>query len=221
VEVSRPGFPSGGDVSAGATVRAALCKATYADAALWIVARLADGLSHAHEQGILHRDLKPANVLLADDGRPMLLDFSLAVDAAGDAPPGGTLPYMAPEQLEAFLSGARSLDPRSDLYGLGVILFQVLTGRLPYPAREPSPEGIAAAVGDRRLAPANVRLLNLSVPESTAEVVRRLLDRDPAHRFESAAALRADLDARLPHLPPSAAHSSWARRLIGWIGWRP
>lgn len=221
VEVSRSGFPTGGHVGAGAAVRAALCKATYSEAALWIVARLADGLSHAHSQGILHRDLKPANILLADDGRPMLLDFNLAVDSGGDAPPGGTLPYMAPEQLEAFQSSERSLDPRSDLYGLGVILFQILTGRLPYPPREASANGIVAAVADRRLPPASVRLMNLAVPEWTAEVVRRLLDRDPSCRYGSAAALRADLDARLPQLPTTINEPSWTRRLIGWIGWRP
>ncbi len=221
VEVSRPGFPSGGDVATGAAVRTALCRATYSDAALWVIARLADGLAHAHGQGILHRDLKPANVLLADDGRPMLLDFNLAVDAAVDALPGGTLPYMAPEQIDAFVKGTHSPDARSDLYSLGVMLYQMLTGRLPYPPRESSAEGIAAAVAVRRLPPASVRLLNLTVPESTAELVRRLLDRDPSRRFDSASALRADLDARLPHMPPSAAPDGWVRRMIGWIGGRP
>src|SRR5262249_4232643 len=79
---------------------------SYPDAVLWIGSRLADGLAHAHERGILHRDIKPANILLTDEGQPMLLDFNLAHDtklraSAAAAQVGGTLPFMAPEQLQA------------------------------------------------------------------------------------------------------------------------
>src|SRR5262249_45532420 len=80
-------------------------RGSYVDSILWIGERLADGLAHAHERGILHRDLKPANVLLTDDGQPMLLDFNLSADLKGGlcrARVGGTLPYMAPEHLAAF-----------------------------------------------------------------------------------------------------------------------
>src|SRR5207245_2597093 len=98
---------------------------SYVEAVLWVGARLADGLAHAHERGILHRDLKPANVLITDDGQPMLLDFNLAADvkhraSAAAASVGGTLPYMAPEHLEAFRGRQQSVDVRSDLYSLGV-----------------------------------------------------------------------------------------------------
>src|SRR5437763_3618638 len=106
----------------------ALEGSTYIEAVLWIGAGLAAGLAHAHEHGILHRDLKPANVLLTDDGQPMLLDFNLAQDTkqasgASAASVGGTLPYMAPEHLEAFRGADRAVDARSDVYGLGVILY--------------------------------------------------------------------------------------------------
>src|SRR5262249_37149420 len=97
---------------------------SYTNAVLWMGARLADGLAHAHERGILHRDLKPANVLLTDEGQPMLLDFNLSVDAAQEtgAPAalvGGTLPYMAPEHLEALKGSSKPVDARSDIFGLG------------------------------------------------------------------------------------------------------
>src|SRR5262249_7808720 len=110
---------------------------SYVDAILWLGARLAEGLAHAHERGILHRVLKPANGLMADDGQPLLLDFNLAEDiklrsVVSASLVGGTLAYMAPEHLEAFHTGRRSVDARSDLYSLGIILFELLAGRHPF-----------------------------------------------------------------------------------------
>ena len=104
---------------------------------LCLGAQLADGLAHAHARGIVHRDLKPANVLLTDEGRPMLLDFNLSEDTKLRASPeggrmGGTLPYMAPEQIDAFRSRRGVVDGRCDLFALGVILYELLTGRHPF-----------------------------------------------------------------------------------------
>ncbi|MCA9066431.1 MAG: serine/threonine protein kinase, partial [Planctomycetaceae bacterium] len=104
-------------------------------AVLWIIQQIAAGLHHAHSRGILHRDLKPANVLLSEDGQPMLLDFNLAHDrtiqTTMDQIVGGTLAYMSPEQIES-LETFQELDPRSDLYSVGVLLFELLTGSLPF-----------------------------------------------------------------------------------------
>jgi serine/threonine protein kinase len=114
---------------------------SFTDAILWLSARIADGLAHAHEHGVLHRDLKPANILLTNDGQPMLLDFNLASTRsiranAAAAHVGGTLPYMAPEHIAAFRGGKIPPDERSDIYALGVIMFNLLTGRPPFPTRQ-------------------------------------------------------------------------------------
>lgn len=104
-------------------------------AALWIGQHLAEGLQHAHARGILHRDMKPANVLLTEDGQPMIMDFNLAVEQLSehsrDSIAGGALPYMSPEQIAA-IDSFRSLAPSTDIYSMGVILYEMLTGRLPF-----------------------------------------------------------------------------------------
>jgi serine/threonine protein kinase/tetratricopeptide (TPR) repeat protein len=199
---------------------------TYVEAVLTLAMQLADGLAHAHDRGILHRDLKPANVLLADDGRPVLLDFNLAEDvktreAAGRAAVGGTLPYMAPEHMEAFGNRAGRADERCDVYGLGVILFELLTGRRPFPDRKGSPrQTIPVMAADRRQPLPSIRALNRAVSPAVESVVRKCLAPDPAARYQRAADLREDLERHLQHRPlrhapdPSARErvAKWARR---------
>ena len=122
-----------------------------------IVADLAAGLHHAHDRGLVHGDIKPANVLIGDDGVPRLLDFNLSSDASERDRQtlivGGTLPYLAPEQLEALLGG-QAVTPRCDLFSLGALLFELLSGQRPYPDR---PGELATAVrtmrADRQDAP--------------------------------------------------------------------
>src|SRR5262249_23045987 len=113
---ARPGLPPAAMAPGDAGLRPALEAVHFADAVLWLGARIAAGLGHAHRQGVLHRDLKPANVLWTDAGRPMLLDFHLAGEAARGEPAGGTLPYMAPEQIDAFRGVPRVVDARADLF---------------------------------------------------------------------------------------------------------
>ena len=131
-------------------------KLSHVEAVLWIGARLADALVHSHARGILHLDLKPENILLADDGQPMLLDFNLSIDLRDTvsmelARIGGTLPYMSPEQIEAFRGGKREIDARSDLYSLGVILFELLTKNSPFQRRAGRLENVLnGMVVDRR-----------------------------------------------------------------------
>ena len=197
----------------------------FVDAVLALGGQLADGLAHAHRRGILHRDLKPANVLRTDDGRPMLLDFNLAEDtklrgSAERAMMGGTLPYMSPEQMSAFRSAAGALDGRSDVYSLGVILFELLTGKHPFPVRKgPAPETVPLMLADRATAP-SVRALNASVSPGAEAIVRKCLAADVAQRYQSAEELREDIDRHLANRPLKFASDSsvrervrkWARR---------
>ncbi len=200
---------------------------SYVEAILWLMARLADGLDHAHGRGILHRDLKPANILLTDDGQPMLLDFNLSVDTklppASAALVGGTLPYMAPEQVRAFLKENETIDARCDLYALGVIMFELLTARHPFPDdRGPTMEATARIISERSAAPPAVRPFNTQVSPAVESIVRHLLEPNPARRYLSARALREDIDRHLAHRPLLHAPEPFGReRLNKWIRRHP
>ncbi|MEN1680207.1 MAG: serine/threonine-protein kinase [Planctomycetota bacterium] len=133
--------------------REMLGEATDVETAAWVGARLAEAASFAHQNGVLHRDIKPANVLINQYGRPLLADFNISVGSApttGKADEeslGGTLAFMAPEHLAAFdlQSGARAedVDERSDLYSLGIVVCELLTGRRPF--NDPKRAGSQAA----------------------------------------------------------------------------
>ncbi len=184
--------------------RRAVAGLPYARAIAWWGARLAEALQHAHDRGVLHRDIKPSNVLLTADGQPMLLDFNLAqttaLEADAQAPAlGGTLAYMAPEHLEALAGGDPDLvDGRSDVYALGVVLFETMGSR-PFPAPLPTSgtsltECLRRAAAERRQPP-RLRVRHPETPPAFEAVVRRCLAPDPADRYPSAAALAADLKA--------------------------
>jgi serine/threonine protein kinase/Tfp pilus assembly protein PilF len=199
---------------------------SYVEAVLWLVARLADGLEHAHDRGIVHRDLKPANILLTDDGEPMILDFNLSADSKVRTDPrvariGGTLPYMSPEQLLSFLRRAGTVDGRSDVYSLGVIAFELLTGQFPFPQRTGAVRRCVAEMRVDRCRPApRLRPVNPAVSPAVESIVRRCLDPDAARRYQSARELREDLERQLAHQPlrhapePSLRERArkWARR---------
>jgi serine/threonine protein kinase/tetratricopeptide (TPR) repeat protein len=213
---------------------------TYVKAVLWIGARLADGLAYAHDRGIVHRDLKPANVLLTDEGQPMLLDFNLADDArlrdqAAAARMGGTLPYMSPEQLTAFTASretrnalAAAVDARTDVYSLGLILYELLTGRPAFPHRPGrTHESLPLMIEDRRQPPPRLRPYNPDITPATEAIVRRCIEPDPAKRYPSARALQEDIDRHLADRPlrhtpePSLAERTgkWARRHPRLASW--
>jgi serine/threonine protein kinase len=214
----RPELPPGELPPADAALRPAVESVYYADAVLWLAAQVADGLAHAHGQGVVHLDLKPANVLLTEAGRPMLLDFHpRSPNLFGDQPAGGTLPYMAPEQIEAFRGRQCEVDPRADLFALGVMLYQFFTGRLPFDApADVSAEGLDAILVDRHKATPDPTEVNRAMSPPASAIVRRLLAPDPADRFPSALELIAELRRALKDFPlPLPQGSGWFARWLG------
>jgi hypothetical protein len=156
-----------------------------------IGATLAEALAAAHAQGVIHRDVKPNNVMIANDGSLRLLDFGLArgagVDMATLTRTGtvlGTPGYMSPEQFDA-----HGVDERSDIYSLGVVLFEVLTGRLPFLGQTP----LSVALAHKTEPPPLLRSLRSSVPAWLEGVVLRGLEMEPARRFATASELAAEL----------------------------
>jgi tetratricopeptide (TPR) repeat protein len=178
-----------------------LRKGTYVDGVVHLGAQLADALAFTHAQGIYHRDLKPSNVLLTPDGKPMLLDFNLSFDEqVAEERLGGTLPYMAPEHLRA-TDLERGVDPslvdeRSDVFSLGVILYEMLTGVHPFgriPVKLSLAEVRAHLLQRQQAGPNPLRRFNAAVDRPLARLIERCLAFDPKDRPQSAADLAVAL----------------------------
>ncbi len=151
---------------------------------LELVGHLAEGLAAVHACGLLHRDVKPANILLGEDGRPRLVDFGLALAVGSDAlrQLSGTLPYMAPEQARGEVE---RIDARTDVFGLGAVLYHLLTGRPPYLPGDGA--NLIEVVRAGRIVPVGER--NARLPRGVRALGNRCLEPDPARRFASAAEL--------------------------------
>ena len=164
---------------------------------------VADALAHVHRQGIVHRDVKPLNLLLADGGTRLLLsDFGIAreeevsrITRRGDFL--GTVRYMSPEQL---LAHRARVDGRTDIWSLGVSLYEAVTLELPYSA--PTEEAYVSAVGTKE--PLAARARNRAVPRDLETILMKCLQRDPDRRYQTAEALRDDLVRFLEHRPVAA-----------------
>ncbi len=209
-----------------------LRQANFIQAAAWIVARLAEGLDHAHSRGLLHRDLKPSNILIAADGTPMLLDFNLATESQPDedvkAMLGGTLPYMSPEHLDAFdpqgSTAPDAVDERSDLYALGLILFEMIAGEHPFPEALPGTpmlDIIRGMIEQRRRVP-SLRAACPQAPWSLDAIVAKCLDPDPDRRYARVRDLAEDLRRFLDDLPlKHTQEPSLRERLAKWVRRHP
>ncbi len=191
--------------------------ASLADGAVYIIALLADALAHAHDAGICHRDLKPSNILLAPSGCPLLLDFNLSSDERLQRSlVGGTFPYMPPEQLRGVLvddcEEAGLGEPRSDIFSLGVILYELLTGRLPFgDQRVGEPVNVAAFRIMAKQEEGSEALTTLvpDIDPHVAEIVEKCLQLEPENRYQTARELAADLRGRLTH---AARLQRWTHR---------
>jgi serine/threonine protein kinase len=186
-------------------------------AVLEFLRQLADGLGHAHARGILHLDLKPANVLLADSGEPMLLDFNLSLDARDPDRDmvGGTMPYMAIEQLLDMRDrGSGVIDGRADLFALGVMAFEMLTGGLPFAVEAGKARDIDALVAARRAGPLSLRAANPLVTPAVEAIVFKLLAAEPEHRYQTADELHTDVTRHLADLPLKFAREPSTRERV-------
>lgn len=187
------------------TVYARLTGMTFVQAVCWMMARVADGLAHAHDRGIVHRDVKPANVLVADDGQPMLLDFGVAADLKARVTAeavGGTIPYMAPEQLADLFTTTAPADPRSDVYAVGVILYEWLTGTHPFtPPGTDLAADLPRLLAERQGWVPNPRAVLPGLSPDLEAIIRTCTAPDPARRYQSAAQLSEDLRRHLADEP--------------------
>ena len=199
---------------------------TYPEAIAWIGLALAHALSYLHKQGVFHRDIKPANILLAHREGPQLLDFNLAQvpsNAAGAsaAQKGGTLPYMAPEQLRAFLDPTAwdEVTASADLYSLGLVLRELLGGSPPdLPTSQGSlPREIQSLVDRRKMPRASIREVNPDVPPALESIVEKCLSFEPLGRYSAAEDLAEDLHRFLDRKPlKHAPNPSLVERTVNW-----
>src|SRR5262245_50444136 len=189
---------------------------------LEIMVKICDAVHHAHQRGLIHRDLKPGNILVDETGQPKILDFGVARVTDSDARATletdlgqlvGTLAYMSPEQT---LADPLDIDTRSDVYSLGVILYELLAGHLPYNIGKNLHEAIRVV---REEDPAQLGAANRAFRGDIETIVAKALEKDRTRRYASSAELAADIQRYLNNEPivarrPSATYQfqKFARR---------
>jgi len=156
---------------------------------IFIAKQVCEGLTEAHRLGVVHRDLKPQNIMVDEDGNARIMDFGIArsLKAKGITAAGvmiGTPEYMSPEQVEG-----KDVDQRSDIYSLGVILYEMVTGRVPFEGDTPFTIGVK----HKSESPKDPKELNTQLPEDLNLIILRCLEKDKENRFQSAGEVRAEL----------------------------
>ena len=188
--------------------------------AVRLLATVARAVEHLHQQGIIHRDLKPSNILLDAEGEPYVTDFGLAKVFVGGSERtatgiiAGTPSYMAPEQAAA---GRAELSPAADVYSLGAILYELLTGVPPFRG-ETAMDTLMELLGGDPLRP---RTLNPRIPRGLELICLKCLSKEPAQRYAAAAELAADLDRFARGEPLAVRPPTPAQRFWGWTRRQP
>jgi WD40 repeat protein len=213
------------DFIEGEPLRDILCRRrlTAAEAAL-LIARVAEAVDYAHRMGAVHRDLKPANIMVRSDesggiGEPLVVDFGLALNSAAEITLTlegqlvGTPAYMSPEQAGG---NSHRLDRRTDIYSLGVILYETLCGELPF-------RGVKAVLLEQILheEPKAPRAVDRKVPRDLDTVCLKAMAREPQHRYAAACDLADDLRRYLRGEPVRARPVGPAERAVRWVRRRP
>ena len=183
---------------------------------LELVAKICDAVQHAHQRGLIHRDLKPANIMVEESGQPRILDFGVARLTDSDAQATretnigqlvGTLAYMSPEQV---LGDPQEIDTRSDVYALGVILYELLAGQGPYKLGPQLPEVVRTI---REEEPTSLSSVNRTYRGDIETIVGKALEKDKTRRYASAAELAADIRHYLGNEPITARPPSTTYQL--------
>ncbi len=157
--------------------------------AISIAKQVCDGLAEAHKLGVIHRDLKPQNIMVDEDGNSRIMDFGIARSLEGKGITGagvmiGTPDYMSPEQVEG-----KETDQRSDIYSLGIILYEMVTGQVPFEGDTPFTIGVK----HKSERPKNPKELNSQLPDDLNRVILKCLEKDKENRYQSAGELRSEL----------------------------
>jgi eukaryotic-like serine/threonine-protein kinase len=198
-----------------------------------LIARVAEAVAHAHQRGVIHRDLKPANIIVGAEGTPKVLDFGIArlMEREGDSASSsslpapetqtsstmrgeilGTLAYMAPEQFEG---DPERIDLRADVYALGVLLYQTLAGQTPIAMDNLSIAAAAHAAATRE--PAALGMIDPALRGDLETIAAKALEKDPAHRYQSASELVEDLRRHLRDEPILARSATTLYRIRKFV----
>jgi serine/threonine protein kinase len=187
---------------------------------LGLMVKICQAVNHAHQRGLIHRDLKPGNILVDDTGQPKILDFGVARVTDNEAQVTrqtdvgqilGTLEYMSPEQV---LGDPEEVDTRSDVYSLGVILYEMLAGKRPYKLKRQLHEAVQAI---REEDPAPLSAVSRNYRGDLETIVAKTLEKDKERRYGSAAALASDLERYLTDQPITARPDTVSYRLRKYV----